>query len=241
MLRVGDGSAILPPNINGIHLEFAKTKWASQGVRVFWREYMKSLKYHNPRVPIIVNRIEDPLGPATLSIYFEGQPKSIADRPLTLPSPDLSSESAKAGSDIVVSPSSLPTAGAGTGTGTGTPLGAETSFGRRTIGDDDPWAAIHSHACGGSPAPPARVGETRIQIDAKFKKPGELWTEFMKKSGARPVELTKEDKGFLEWNIVKKVTMKLGKQTAAEHKAYEAEKKARLDAAIAEAAALKQM
>lgn len=238
MLRIGNGSAILPANINGIHLEFAKQKWGHNGVRAFWRDYMKSLKYHNPRVPMIVNRIQDPRGPATLSIYFEGQPKSIADKPLTLPSPDFSSESAEAGSDLVSSSSSSSST---PGAGTGIPLGAETTLGRQTIDDDDPWAEIHSHAYGDSPAPPARVGETRIQIDAKFKRPGELWTEFMKKSGARPIELTKEDKDYLEWNIVKKVRMKLGQQTAAEHKAFEAEKKARLDAAIAEAAALKQI
>lgn len=42
------------------------------GPRKFWKENMPRLKYHNPEVPMIVNRTHDQTGPATLSIYISG-------------------------------------------------------------------------------------------------------------------------------------------------------------------------
>lgn len=244
-LRIGPGAAILPPSVKALHLELAsENKWGFQGVRAFWREHLRALKYNNPGVPMIVNRTRDVKGPATLSIYLEGdefeprddddkqqqQPQLQGTVPHSLPSPDFSAESEKAGSDIVPFSSTPST----------TTRGKAARVSKRTFDGPDPWVSIHSHAHGGAPAPPARVGETRLQIDAKFKKAGDLWAEFLRKSGARPVELTPEEKEHLDSALANTLRRKLGQQVAAEKQALEAEKKRRLDAAIAEAAALKQ-
>ena len=38
--------------------------------RKFWQQYLPRLKYHNPAIPMVVNRKEDVDGDATLSLYF---------------------------------------------------------------------------------------------------------------------------------------------------------------------------
>ncbi|KAK2607661.1 hypothetical protein N8I77_006324 [Diaporthe amygdali] len=72
-VRNGPGAAKLPANVTKIHMEFGH-KWndGHLGPRKFWRENLPRLKYHNPEVPMIVNRTHDQAGPATLSIYMSG-------------------------------------------------------------------------------------------------------------------------------------------------------------------------
>lgn len=54
-------------------MEFAhRLNDGHMGPRKFWRENLPRLKYHNPEVPIIVNRTHEQTGPATLSIYVSG-------------------------------------------------------------------------------------------------------------------------------------------------------------------------
>ncbi|KUI67653.1 54S ribosomal protein MRP49, mitochondrial [Cytospora mali] len=69
-VRNGPGAAKLPANVTKIHMEFAH-KWndGHYGSRNFWRDHLPRLKYHNPHIPMIVNRTHDQHGPATLSIY----------------------------------------------------------------------------------------------------------------------------------------------------------------------------
>lgn len=57
-----------------IHLEFAH-KWQDghKGSSEFWKKNLPRLKYHNPEVPMIVNRTHDQTGPAMLSIYMSGE------------------------------------------------------------------------------------------------------------------------------------------------------------------------
>lgn len=59
-------------------MEFAH-KWddGHLGSRRFWRDHLPRLKYHNPQVPMIVNRTREQHGPATLSIYV----KSNTEKP----------------------------------------------------------------------------------------------------------------------------------------------------------------
>ncbi|KAK1754588.1 CI-B8 domain-containing protein [Echria macrotheca] len=81
-IRNGPGAAILPPNVTKIHLEFArKMEGGHMGPRKFWRENLPRLKFWNPAVPMIVNRIADPLGPAILTVYLRegGGPLAKAD------------------------------------------------------------------------------------------------------------------------------------------------------------------
>lgn len=70
-VRNGPGAAKLPPNVTKIHMEFAH-KWndGHYGSRNFWRDHLPRLKYHNPQVPMVVNRTREQHGPATLSIYL---------------------------------------------------------------------------------------------------------------------------------------------------------------------------
>ncbi|ROW17219.1 hypothetical protein VPNG_01201 [Cytospora leucostoma] len=71
-VRNGPGAAKLPPNVTKIHMEFAH-KWDDGhfGSRKFWGDYLPRLKYHNPQIPMIVNRTREQQGPATLSIYVK--------------------------------------------------------------------------------------------------------------------------------------------------------------------------
>ncbi|KAL1855714.1 hypothetical protein Daus18300_010997 [Diaporthe australafricana] len=72
-IRNGPGAAVLPKNVTKIHLEFAHDwKDGHLGGRRFWRDNLPRLKYHNPEVPMIVNRTHDQQGPSTLKIYMSG-------------------------------------------------------------------------------------------------------------------------------------------------------------------------
>jgi large subunit ribosomal protein MRP49 len=54
-------------------MEFAhRMNDGHMGPRKFWKENLPRLKYHNPDVPMIVNRTHEQAGPATLSIYMSG-------------------------------------------------------------------------------------------------------------------------------------------------------------------------
>jgi large subunit ribosomal protein MRP49 len=72
-IRNGPGAAKLPSNVTKIHMEFARRlNDGHMGGRKFWKENLPRLKYHNPEVPMIVNRTQEQTGPATLSIYMSG-------------------------------------------------------------------------------------------------------------------------------------------------------------------------
>ncbi|KAG6008229.1 hypothetical protein E4U21_004828 [Claviceps maximensis] len=74
-LRCGPAAAILPPEVTRIHLSFAiKMKDGHMGARKFWQEYLPRLKYHNPSVPMILNRHDDYRTPPLLTIYLRTKP-----------------------------------------------------------------------------------------------------------------------------------------------------------------------
>ncbi|KAH0442164.1 50s ribosomal protein mrp49 [Colletotrichum kahawae] len=82
-IRHGPGAAILPPNVTRIHMEFAKTmEGGHMGPRKFWHNMLRRLKYHNPAVPMIVNRKSTNEGAAMMHIYFS---KGAPIDPATLP------------------------------------------------------------------------------------------------------------------------------------------------------------
>ncbi|KAF4818030.1 hypothetical protein CGCSCA5_v005657 [Colletotrichum siamense] len=82
-VRHGPGAAILPPNVTRIHMEFAKTmEGGHMGPRKFWQNMLRRLKYHNPAVPMIVNRKATNEGAAMMHIYFS---KGAPIDPATLP------------------------------------------------------------------------------------------------------------------------------------------------------------
>ncbi|KID95745.1 Ribosomal protein/NADH dehydrogenase domain protein, partial [Metarhizium majus ARSEF 297] len=70
-LRCGPGAAILPPEVTRIHMDFATSMSnGHMGARKFWRQYLPRLKYHNPAVPMILNRHDDNAAPPVMTIYM---------------------------------------------------------------------------------------------------------------------------------------------------------------------------
>lgn len=88
----------MSPDVRRIHLRFAtKINDGHMGSRYailhppttldprlttsnskFWRLYLPRLKYHNPAVPMTVERTEDQQGPATMTVTFATQAASNA-------------------------------------------------------------------------------------------------------------------------------------------------------------------
>lgn len=67
------------------------------GPRRFWRFNLPRLKYHNPAVPMTVNRTNDQDGPATLTVFFA--PPSNSPSPTSSPAPTSSTSQSTSPSD----------------------------------------------------------------------------------------------------------------------------------------------
>jgi len=71
-IRHGEGAAILPPppqpQLTRLNFQYDRQQWnkSTRPARIFHKEYLPRLKYHNPALPI---RIEQ--GPARLQLTFE--------------------------------------------------------------------------------------------------------------------------------------------------------------------------
>lgn len=86
-IRNGPGAALLPPTVKKLHLEFAhKFENGHAGSRKFWQTHLPSLKYHNPAIPMIVNRSRDQNITPTLTIYIAGDPAADQTPLLEVPS-----------------------------------------------------------------------------------------------------------------------------------------------------------
>ncbi|CVK86792.1 related to ribosomal protein MRP49 [Fusarium mangiferae] len=89
-LRCGPGAAILPPEVTRIHMDFATSfKNGHMGAKKFWRENLPRLKYHNPSVPMIVNRHSRNNKKPTISIYLR-KPDTSTPAPATRSQPSSS-------------------------------------------------------------------------------------------------------------------------------------------------------
>ncbi|KAI6748401.1 hypothetical protein HG530_015681 [Fusarium avenaceum] len=83
----GPGAAILPPEVTRIHMDFAKSfKNGHMGAKKFWLENLPRLKYHNPSVPMIVNRHNRNNKKPTLTIYLR-KPDASTPAPATRSQP----------------------------------------------------------------------------------------------------------------------------------------------------------
>ncbi|EPE32620.1 hypothetical protein GLAREA_07754 [Glarea lozoyensis ATCC 20868] len=86
-LKIGDGAIVLPPEVRKIHMDFAVTKDPSHaGPRIFWRNQLRRLKYHNPRLECTIARTTSGDDPATMTLHI-ASPTSASDPPAT-PSSD---------------------------------------------------------------------------------------------------------------------------------------------------------
>lgn len=168
-IRNGPGAARLPPTVTKLHLEFAhKHDDGHAGPRKFWQRHLPSLKYHNPTIPMIVNRTRDQSITPTLTIYMTGGP--AAPLPL-LEAPSSSSSSEQDKGDTIQQPA---------------PKKAVAIV-------SDPWQHIGSSTEGSTPAPEARSGETVVKINLRGVLSDVIWKQFVSKTGATPVEPSAAD------------------------------------------------
>ncbi|KAE8452827.1 hypothetical protein EG329_013099 [Mollisiaceae sp. DMI_Dod_QoI] len=81
-IRLGPGAAILPLEVTRIHMDFARDiEDGHYGPRKFWRDCLPRLKYHNPAVPMTVNRTNDQLGPAIITVHFTSTAAAESTKP----------------------------------------------------------------------------------------------------------------------------------------------------------------
>lgn len=159
-IRNGPGAALLPPTVTKLHLEFAhKHNDGHAGPRKFWRHHMPSLKYHNPSIPMIVNRTRDQSVTPTLTIYMTGGPSSATQTPrLGAPSDEAIQAPKKAVASVA-----------------------------------DSWQHVGSSTDGSTPAPEATAGETVVKINMRHVMSGDIWKQFVAKTGATMVEPSAAD------------------------------------------------
>ncbi|KAF2766038.1 hypothetical protein EJ03DRAFT_354280 [Teratosphaeria nubilosa] len=70
-IRLGSGALLLPKDVTRLHLRFARhIEGGHMGPRKFWRHELVRLQYHNPSIPMTVDRSASSTDPATLSIHF---------------------------------------------------------------------------------------------------------------------------------------------------------------------------
>lgn len=91
-IRLGPGAAVLPKEVSRIHMRFApKIDQGHMGPRKFWRHELVRLKYHNPAVPMTLDRAAAQTDPALMTVFFsspEGSPTSSGSAPTTSTSGD---------------------------------------------------------------------------------------------------------------------------------------------------------
>lgn len=153
------------------------------GPRKFWRENLPRLKYHNPAVPMIVNRTRDQDGPATLSIYMVDDGKGSAPATPLLDIPD-----AKEAKEDVE----------GTGPTSGGKDESVIQPPQAALATVDPWEHIASSTDGSARAPPPGKGERVVTINVKNTFSEDILKQFLERTGATPVEATAEDEAELE-------------------------------------------
>ncbi|KAI5269039.1 hypothetical protein E4T47_07358 [Aureobasidium subglaciale] len=81
-IRLGPGAAVLPKEISRVHMRFApKIDGGHMGSKKFWRHELVRLKYHNPAIPMTIDRTALQTDPALMTIFFadpEASPTSGA-------------------------------------------------------------------------------------------------------------------------------------------------------------------
>ncbi|CAK1356302.1 hypothetical protein CB0940_00078 [Cercospora beticola] len=71
-IRLGPGALVLPKDVKRINLRFApRINEGHMGPRKFWRHELVRLKYHNPSIPMTVDRTAQQDEPAVLSIHMQ--------------------------------------------------------------------------------------------------------------------------------------------------------------------------
>lgn len=150
------------------------------GPRKFWRENLPRLKYHNPAVPMVVNRTFDQEGPATLRIYLRDG--GASSRPAAAQRDDAKTE---------------PQTQTQTPESTATETETETAAAAAAPAAD-PWEHLTSRTDGEAKAPAPALGERVVTIDVKTKPSEDILRRLLEVTGARPQEPTEEDRVEME-------------------------------------------
>ncbi|GAB7349211.1 hypothetical protein MBLNU459_g8137t1 [Dothideomycetes sp. NU459] len=99
-IRLGSGAAILPKDVSRIHMRFAqKIDGGHMGPRKFWRHELVRLKYHNPAVPMTIDRSATAADPATMTVFFTpsgADPQTTSSSPTASTAPTSSTSGAAA-------------------------------------------------------------------------------------------------------------------------------------------------
>ncbi|KAM0719726.1 hypothetical protein Q7P37_003859 [Cladosporium fusiforme] len=70
-IRLGSGAFVLPKDIKKIHLRFApRMNGGHMGPRQFWRHELVRLKFHNPAIPMTIDRNAAQTDQALLSVHY---------------------------------------------------------------------------------------------------------------------------------------------------------------------------
>ncbi|KEQ69754.1 hypothetical protein M436DRAFT_55377 [Aureobasidium namibiae CBS 147.97] len=81
-IRLGPGAAVLPKEVSRIHMRFApKIDGGHMGSKKFWRHELVRLKFHNPAIPMTLDRTAAQTDPALMTVFFadpEASPTSGA-------------------------------------------------------------------------------------------------------------------------------------------------------------------
>ncbi|PHH82908.1 hypothetical protein CDD82_4342 [Ophiocordyceps australis] len=171
-VRCGPGAAKLPPYITKIHMDFcASLLGGHQGARVFWRENLPRLKYHNPQIPMLVNRHDENSKDSALSIFMR-----------TTPTPPVTVD---ASSNITVTPSASTDASSSTTVDPSATVDASSS----PIKEKLFYSSRHNMCPLPSPAPNERV----VQIKMKDVHSTEILKRFIDESGAKEIKSTDMD------------------------------------------------
>lgn len=216
-IRNGPGAAILPPTVTKLHLEFAhKFDHGHAGPRKFWKTHLPSLKYHNPTVPMIVNRTRDQRSTPILTIYMTSD-HNQSSSPDKAAASDQSAASTTTSEEQAVKPAPK----------------------KIVSGGSDPWQHITSSSEGTTPAPEARDGETAVKINMKEVLADDIWKQFVAKTGATPVEPSAADVEEMERLAALKAQAELDRKVQDAYMGKLKEEKRMLERARQEAAAIK--
>ncbi|GAB7346119.1 hypothetical protein MBLNU457_4869t1 [Dothideomycetes sp. NU457] len=70
-IKLGSGAAILPKDVARIHMRFARRiEGGHMGPRKFWRHELVRLKYHNPAIPMTIDRSATQDEDAIMTVHF---------------------------------------------------------------------------------------------------------------------------------------------------------------------------
>jgi len=74
------------------------------GPRKFWKTYLPRLKYHNPAVPMTINRTSDQKGPALMTIHFTDPTSAVNTGPAISSTTDAQSSGALVAASTAATP-----------------------------------------------------------------------------------------------------------------------------------------